>query len=513
MTSAPASSFRSARPTGSHWRWRGFSTMPSSGRVSGAPRTSVRRATSRGNMPRCRCARCTSGSSSRVSEPHDDQHRYRESALRRMARPLPGRCRRGRAVASSRPPVPRATARSRRTSRPGSRLWARRVRVLDGGPLDDGRRDRRGRLLGHGHREGARLRGRAADRRRDVGGRRHRAPRARRRELRHRRLVRDDRARAPSARRDRRARPHPASRRTSLSHLPELPRHAGAVSHLPPPARPAVHGGGAADQQRAAAAADQSLGGACGPARAAHGGGGSVSPRARPSAPHALVARASAGKGTGPMDRPSLADRRRERTTSSALILRPRRVVSVAHSYCVGLNRRLAHEIARLQSSRWEVTAVAPPAYRGDLRRIALEEITGEACELEIVPLHLERFIHLMFYERRLREVLRAHWDVVHCWEEPYVLAGSQVAAWSPREAALVFTTAQNISKRYPPPFNWLERYAMRRASAWIAVGHAVQETLGARDAYTARPCRVITLGVDTARFKPDAHARGQLHH
>jgi glycosyltransferase involved in cell wall biosynthesis len=36
---------------------------------------------------------------------------------------------------------------------------------------------------------------------------------------------------------------------------------------------------------------------------------------------------------------------------------------------------------------------------------------------------------------------------------------------------------------------------------------------LGARDAYTARPCRVITLGVDTARFKPDAHARAQLHH
>ncbi len=176
----------------------------------------------------------------------------------------------------------------------------------------------------------------------------------------------------------------------------------------------------------------------------------------------------------------------------------------------MGLNRRLAHEMARVQPSRWEVTAVAPPSFHGDLRRIALEDIAAEACGLEIVPVHVDRPIHTMFYGRRLREVLRASWDVVHCWEEPYVLAGSQVATWSPRDAALVFTTAQNILKRYPPPFSWLERYAMRRADAWIAVGHGVAETLGARDAYAALPYRVIPLGVDTARFRPDPHARAR---
>src|SRR4030081_1940518 len=100
--------------------------------------------------------------------------------------------------------------------------------------------------------------------------------------------------------------------------------------------------------------------------------------------------------------------------------VRPRRVVSVAHSYCVGLNRRLAHEMARAQPARWEVTAVAPPAFRGDLRRIAIEDVPAEACGVEIVPVHLDRLIHVMCYGRRLREVLRAQWDVVHCSEEPY---------------------------------------------------------------------------------------------
>jgi glycosyltransferase involved in cell wall biosynthesis len=191
--------------------------------------------------------------------------------------------------------------------------------------------------------------------------------------------------------------------------------------------------------------------------------------------------------------------------------MRPHRVVSVAHAYCVGLNRRLAHEMALVEPARWEVTAVAPTVYRGDLRRIALEGIAGEACGLAAVPVHLDRRIHVMFYGRPLRETLRARWDVVHCAEEPYVVAGSQVAAWSPREAAVVFTTSQNIARRYPPPFSWLERYAMRRAAAWIATGHTVAQTLAARDAYATRPHRVIPLGVDTTRFRPDARARGRI--
>jgi glycosyltransferase involved in cell wall biosynthesis len=52
----------------------------------------------------------------------------------------------------------------------------------------------------------------------------------------------------------------------------------------------------------------------------------------------------------------------------------------------------------------------------------------------------------------------------------------------------------------------------MRRADAWIGIGHTVVDALGARDAYASRPRRVIPLGVDTARFRPDAHARARIH-
>src|SRR6266852_527251 len=143
---------------------------------------------------------------------------------------------------------------------------------------------------------------------------------------------------------------------------------------------------------------------------------------------------------------------------------RPRRLISIAHSYAVALNRRLVHEMACVSAGAWDVTAVAPSFFHGDLRPIPLETLPGESCRLVPMPAYLTNRIHWMLYGRRLRSVLREPWDVVHCWEEPYVLSGGQVAWWTPRRAALVYATFQNIPKQYPPPFQWIERYALARA-------------------------------------------------
>ena len=45
----------------------------------------------------------------------------------------------------------------------------------------------------------------------------------------------------------------------------------------------------------------------------------------------------------------------------------------------------------------------------------------------------------------------------------------------------LVFATFQNIPKRYPPPFSWIERYTMGRASGVIAFGRTVFETVSVK--------------------------------
>ena len=186
---------------------------------------------------------------------------------------------------------------------------------------------------------------------------------------------------------------------------------------------------------------------------------------------------------------------------------RTRRLLSLAHSYAVGMNRRLAHEMARAGGAAWDVVAAAPRYFDGkDLRPVRLELKPDEPCRTVPLNAYFTRRVHMFLYGRQLRGLLREGWDVVHCWEEPYILAGGEVAWWTPRSAALVYRTAQSINKKYPPPFSWVERYAMQRAAGWICSGSLVEQTLAARRGYD-KPRARIPLGVDTSAFRPNPEA------
>ena len=189
---------------------------------------------------------------------------------------------------------------------------------------------------------------------------------------------------------------------------------------------------------------------------------------------------------------------------------RTRRLLSIAHSYVVALNRRLAHELARAGKGEWEITAVAPRYFQGgnDLRPVTFEPLNAEPCKVVEVSAHLTRRVHVFIYGRQLRSLLAEPWDLVHCWEEPYILAGGQVAWWTPRHTPLVYATFQNLPKRYPPPFNWIERRVLSRAAGWIAYGQTVADTLQSRPGYRDRPYRTIPVGVDLNHFQPEADAK-----
>lgn len=185
----------------------------------------------------------------------------------------------------------------------------------------------------------------------------------------------------------------------------------------------------------------------------------------------------------------------------------PRRLLTISHSYVVGANRRLADALAR---TGWQVTAIAPREFKGDYGLVRAERGPADLASLEAVPVRLGSRIHLMTYGARVRDLLREPWDVVHCWEEPYVLAAAQIARANGRRAPLVFATFQNIAKRYPPPFAAIERYAMRRASGWIAFGHTVEQALKTRPGYDSVPHAVIPPGADLQAFRPRPDLRAQ---
>jgi glycosyltransferase involved in cell wall biosynthesis len=171
----------------------------------------------------------------------------------------------------------------------------------------------------------------------------------------------------------------------------------------------------------------------------------------------------------------------------------------------VGLNRRLAHEMARVGADRWEVTAVAPTRFQGtrDLRPVELKLAEHEPCPVVPVRAYLTSQVHCFWYGTGLKRLMSRPWDMVHCWEEPYVVAGWQVAHSAPPRTRVAIVTAQNWSKSYPPPFGWIERSNIRRSSGWIAFGRTIHDALKDRAGYGERPGRIIPMGVDTELFQP----------
>ena len=64
-------------------------------------------------------------------------------------------------------------------------------------------------------------------------------------------------------------------------------------------------------------------------------------------------------------------------------------------------------------------------------------------------------------------------WDIIDIHEEPCSLAAAEVLALKAiraRRTPFVLYSAQNIDKRYPIPFRWLERLALRRAAGVLGV-------------------------------------------
>jgi glycosyltransferase involved in cell wall biosynthesis len=100
-----------------------------------------------------------------------------------------------------------------------------------------------------------------------------------------------------------------------------------------------------------------------------------------------------------------------------------------------------------------------------------------------------------------------ADWDLVDMHEEPFGLAVAEVLALCRlrrRRIPFVLSSAQNIDKRYPPPFRWFERRSLVKAAGAYTCNVEAGEILQRKGLRSASV--LVPLGVDVARFRPVDH-------
>jgi glycosyltransferase involved in cell wall biosynthesis len=173
----------------------------------------------------------------------------------------------------------------------------------------------------------------------------------------------------------------------------------------------------------------------------------------------------------------------------------------ISKALVVGTYQRKAEEIAAHPGI--DLTVVVPPQWKDVRGDLLLERVHTEGYTLAVEPIRFNGSFHLHTYPGlpRLLQQIRPH--IVHIDEEPYNLATYLALRAAHKVGAkTLFFTWQNIERRYPPPFSWIERAVLR------GVDHAIAGTQEAADVWRAKgyagPLTVIPqFGVDPDFFTP----------
>lgn len=177
----------------------------------------------------------------------------------------------------------------------------------------------------------------------------------------------------------------------------------------------------------------------------------------------------------------------------------------ISKALVVGAYQRKLEEIARQPDI--ELACVVPPSWRQDGRVLPLERAYAAGYELIVEPIRWNGNFHLFYFPGLGRHLARLRPDIVHIDEEPYNLATFLATRLALQHGARpLFFTWQNIYRRYPPPFRWLEQYVLRHASHAIA-GNAEAAQVIRRKRYRGPVSVIPQFGVDPERFKPGPRA------
>ncbi|WP_344292784.1 glycosyltransferase [Agromyces neolithicus] len=177
------------------------------------------------------------------------------------------------------------------------------------------------------------------------------------------------------------------------------------------------------------------------------------------------------------------------------------RVLRVSHSAVVDEWRGRERALTELGV---DVTLLSARGWHAGGTPVTLQPRPGErVVGVRTFGRHPALFV---YDPRPIMRTLRTSFDVIDLHEEPFALATAELLllralSRRSRRTPVVLYTAQNLRKRYPVPFRWLERWALGEASGISACNADAARIV--EDKGFAGRARVIPLGVDAQRFTP----------
>jgi glycosyltransferase involved in cell wall biosynthesis len=178
------------------------------------------------------------------------------------------------------------------------------------------------------------------------------------------------------------------------------------------------------------------------------------------------------------------------------------RVAMLSKALVVGAYQKKCEELAKLV----DLTVFVPPRWTESGRTVRLARTFTKGYRLVEIPFLFDGHHHVHFYPTLGVELAKLRPELLHVDEEPYNLATFLAYLQAPRPRR-VFFAWQNLHRRYPPPFRWMEAWVLRRSHGAIAGNRAAVDVLRTKG-YRGPAIVVPQFGVDPALFHPPSGPR-----
>lgn len=182
-------------------------------------------------------------------------------------------------------------------------------------------------------------------------------------------------------------------------------------------------------------------------------------------------------------------------------------ILIVSHSCATALNQEIYARVQR--ETGWKITLVVPDEWKDEFGN-ALRQEPCRGLEESVIRCAVWKNGSIIFHVYRMRwqNFLRElKPDVIYMNHEPYALATAQVCHANNRSIRVPFGfySCQNIRKKYPAPFSWLEKMVYRSSSFALPITDRVADVLRAKG-YQGRQT-VCALPLDPERYHPRLRA------
>lgn len=179
------------------------------------------------------------------------------------------------------------------------------------------------------------------------------------------------------------------------------------------------------------------------------------------------------------------------------------RVIRIAHASLTPALRGRERALARCYP-QIDMEVITPPRWRET--GVDVETVPDDLFPVRTARTFFSKHIQLFAYDPfPIINAFRRHKPhVIDMDHEPYSVQAWEIISlrnWFAPRTPIVMQTAQNILKKYPPPFSLFEQRAYKQVSAAYMCSETVREVLQIKG--FCKPMQIAPFGVDLEAFRP----------